>query len=371
MVFSSIPAYLDPSNWQQGLQQPNYQTGGSASISNPQLPPQGPPQQPPPPPLQGGGGGVGMGSIRPGSMADRARMANIPMPETAQKCPRCESTNTKFCYFNNYSPVQPRHFCKTCRRYWTRGGALRNVPVGGGCRRNKRSKGSSNTGTNNTSSTSKSPASSGTAGGNNSTSSSIPSGSNATGVVANLLGLASSQIPQFRFMAPLTSQFSDHYGGGGEIGLNYGGISTPVGTTSEMNFQLGSNLLLCGGGGAGVGSYMLQQQAQAQAQAQAHHQFPFLGGLDPSSTALLYPFHGADGGGGEPSSYVGGKLVNTSMLSELASVKMEDNNNNQDQSNLSRQFLGGIPGNDQQWSTTGTAWTDLSGFSSSSTSNPL
>ncbi|CAA6669373.1 unnamed protein product [Spirodela intermedia] len=47
---------------------------------------------------------------------------------------------TKFCYFNNYSLLQPRHFCKACRRYWTRGGALRNVPVGGGCRRNRRSK---------------------------------------------------------------------------------------------------------------------------------------------------------------------------------------------------------------------------------------
>ncbi|KAG8098298.1 hypothetical protein GUJ93_ZPchr0013g36119 [Zizania palustris] len=30
---------------------------------------------------------------------------------------------------------QPRHFCKTCRRYWTKGGALRNVPIGGGCRK--------------------------------------------------------------------------------------------------------------------------------------------------------------------------------------------------------------------------------------------
>ncbi|KAG9156496.1 hypothetical protein Leryth_027610 [Lithospermum erythrorhizon] len=37
--------------------------------------------------------------------------------------------NTKFCYYNNYSLSQPRHFCKTCRRYWTRGGALRNVPI--------------------------------------------------------------------------------------------------------------------------------------------------------------------------------------------------------------------------------------------------
>lgn len=53
------------------------------------------------------------------------------------KCPRCNSTNTKFCYYNNYNLTQPRHFCKTCRRYWTKGGALRNVPIGGGCRKNK------------------------------------------------------------------------------------------------------------------------------------------------------------------------------------------------------------------------------------------
>uniref|UniRef100_A0A0D9WX21 Dof zinc finger protein n=1 Tax=Leersia perrieri TaxID=77586 RepID=A0A0D9WX21_9ORYZ len=77
-------------------------------------------------------------AARPASMAERARMAKIPQPEPGLKCPRCESTNTKFCYFNNYSLIQPRHFCKACRRYWTRGGALRNVPVGGGCRRNKR-----------------------------------------------------------------------------------------------------------------------------------------------------------------------------------------------------------------------------------------
>lgn len=53
------------------------------------------------------------------------------------KCPRCDSINTKFCYYNNYNLTQPRHFCKTCRRYWTKGGALRNVPIGGGCRKNK------------------------------------------------------------------------------------------------------------------------------------------------------------------------------------------------------------------------------------------
>ncbi|KAJ6999854.1 hypothetical protein D5086_008068 [Populus alba] len=58
--------------------------------------------------------------------------------QQALKCPRCDSSNTKFCYYNNYSLSQPRHFCKACKRYWTRGGTLRNVPVGGGCRKNKR-----------------------------------------------------------------------------------------------------------------------------------------------------------------------------------------------------------------------------------------
>ncbi|XP_042421019.1 dof zinc finger protein DOF1.8-like isoform X2 [Zingiber officinale] len=66
-----------------------------------------------------------------------------PQPEQALKCPRCASTNTKFCYYNNYSLSQPRYFCKSCRRYWTQGGSLRNVPVGGGCRKNKKSSSSS------------------------------------------------------------------------------------------------------------------------------------------------------------------------------------------------------------------------------------
>ncbi|XP_058752683.1 dof zinc finger protein DOF1.5-like [Vicia villosa] len=52
-------------------------------------------------------------------------------------CPRCKSMETKFCYFNNYNVNQPRHFCKSCQRYWTAGGALRNVPVGAGRRKAK------------------------------------------------------------------------------------------------------------------------------------------------------------------------------------------------------------------------------------------
>ncbi|XP_075507946.1 dof zinc finger protein DOF3.4-like [Primulina tabacum] len=63
-----------------------------------------------------------------------------PEPEHLP-CPRCDSINTKFCYYNNYNFSQPRHFCKSCRRYWTHGGTLRDIPIGGGSRKNaKRSR---------------------------------------------------------------------------------------------------------------------------------------------------------------------------------------------------------------------------------------
>ncbi|KAK9678587.1 hypothetical protein RND81_11G221500 [Saponaria officinalis] len=66
----------------------------------------------------------------------KAAPAAAPLP-----CPRCHSMDTKFCYYNNYNLSQPRYFCKSCRRYWTRGGALRDVPVGGGSRKSaKRSR---------------------------------------------------------------------------------------------------------------------------------------------------------------------------------------------------------------------------------------
>jgi hypothetical protein len=65
-------------------------------------------------------------------MSAKARLARILQLDPELKCPRCDSTNTKFCYFNNYSLTQPRHFCHACGRYWTRGGALRSVPVGRG-----------------------------------------------------------------------------------------------------------------------------------------------------------------------------------------------------------------------------------------------
>ncbi|KAG0459267.1 hypothetical protein HPP92_022395 [Vanilla planifolia] len=60
-----------------------------------------------------------------------------PLKQLPLSCPRCSSTNTKFCYYNNYSLSQPRHLCKSCKRYWTQGGTLRNVPVGGSSRKKK------------------------------------------------------------------------------------------------------------------------------------------------------------------------------------------------------------------------------------------
>ncbi|KAF3513204.1 hypothetical protein F2Q69_00009229 [Brassica cretica] len=46
-------------------------------------------------------------------------------------CPRCNSDNTRFCYYNNYCVSQPRYTCKNCRRLWTHGGTLRNISAGG------------------------------------------------------------------------------------------------------------------------------------------------------------------------------------------------------------------------------------------------
>jgi len=69
----------------------------------------------------------------------RQQQQNQQQQSEPLKCPRCDSANTKFCYYNNYNKSQPRHFCRTCKRHWTKGGTLRNVPVGGG-RKNKRIK---------------------------------------------------------------------------------------------------------------------------------------------------------------------------------------------------------------------------------------
>ncbi|KAL1566184.1 dof zinc finger protein DOF5.6-like isoform X2 [Salvia divinorum] len=107
---------MDPSDWLQGTISEEIGAGMDSSSSP-----------------TGGGGDDILACSRP-MMERRLR----PQHELSLKCPRCDSTHTKFCYYNNYSLSQPRYFCKTCRRYWTKGGTLRNIPVGGGCRKNKK-----------------------------------------------------------------------------------------------------------------------------------------------------------------------------------------------------------------------------------------
>ncbi|XP_039069477.1 cyclic dof factor 1-like isoform X2 [Hibiscus syriacus] len=75
----------------------------------------------------------------PLSESSKNEEKTLKKPDKILPCPRCNSNETKFCYYNNYNVKQPRHFCKNCQRYWTAGGAMRNVPVGAGRRKAKSS----------------------------------------------------------------------------------------------------------------------------------------------------------------------------------------------------------------------------------------
>lgn len=347
MVFSSAPLYLDPPDWSQYQQAQQHGSGngigggsgsggGGGAHEVHQL------TQGQTPPRPDGGMQV---MVRPTSMADRARLAKLPQPEQALKCPRCDSLNTKFCYFNNYSLSQPRHFCKTCRRYWTRGGALRNIPVGGGCRRNKRSK-SAGSGT-----PSKSQ-----------TSTDLASSSTSTMVTNSSLPLihSASQLP---FMASLHMQPLSTTGGdytSTNIGLNFAGLTQPI---DAENYQVGSL-----SSSVGMEQWRIQQIQQ----------FPFFGGLENSGQQPvhgLYSFHGDHQGGSVASS--------AGLISQMASVKMEDSSQGL---NLGGQYLSAQRNDQYNWSRGGNAggdggnnggsggggWmTNLSGFNPSTSGNIL
>ncbi|KAL9683319.1 hypothetical protein QQ045_015139 [Rhodiola kirilowii] len=98
-------------------------------------------------PTKGSGDNIAITNPLSSSHSKQEKCKKITRPpndkdEASLNCPRCNSTNTKFCYYNNYNPSQPRHLCKACRRYWTHGGTLRNVPVGGSSRARKKNKSS-------------------------------------------------------------------------------------------------------------------------------------------------------------------------------------------------------------------------------------
>lgn len=274
------------------------------------------------------------------------------MPEAGLKCPRCESTNTKFCYFNNYSLTQPRHFCKTCRRYWTRGGALRSVPVGGGCRRNKRGKGNNR---------SRSPAV--TAAASNSTTSGgcggISPASTSTTASADVI-IGGHNLPPpgpsqlLPFLPPL------HNLGGyipSNIGLNLETSRKFCGIDTE--FQIGNTAI---GGGAILPNGIADRHWGLQ-------QFPFFSNnnLQASTQVGFYPLEGVQGTGDDYQ-----LLPKSSDSAQISAVKMEE----ADQGlNPSRNFSG-ISGSDQYWpgsgNGTGNPWgNDLSHGFSSSTSHLL
>ncbi|XP_059300515.1 dof zinc finger protein DOF3.6-like isoform X1 [Lycium ferocissimum] len=319
MVFSSFPVYLDHPNLHQ-LQQSDHQQAGNPGLENPQL------QTLQPPPMQVV---ASPGSIRPGSMVDRARLAKIPLPEAGLKCPRCDSTNTKFCYFNNYNLSQPRHFCKTCRRYWTRGGALRSVPVGGGCRRNKRSKSSNNNSTK-------------TAGSNNNSTGERQIGTASTSTSASPSSCNTEIIngrhhfphEQSTQLTPLMAAFQN-------LNHHYGGFHPPslVSTNNngaalgqEMGFQIGGN------------NTNNSNNLSAPSGGSDHQwRLPSL-----AANTNLYPFQQGEG------------------------IESSSGNNisHDDQGlNSTKQFLGTMENNNQYWG--GNAWTGFSGLNSSSSAGHL
>ncbi|CAE5958478.1 unnamed protein product [Arabidopsis arenosa] len=71
------------------------------------------------------------------TITSEEKTTELKKPDKILPCPRCNSADTKFCYYNNYNVNQPRHFCRKCQRYWTAGGSMRTVPVGSGRRKNK------------------------------------------------------------------------------------------------------------------------------------------------------------------------------------------------------------------------------------------
>uniref|UniRef100_A0A803L8L6 Dof zinc finger protein n=1 Tax=Chenopodium quinoa TaxID=63459 RepID=A0A803L8L6_CHEQI len=124
MAHSSLQVCMDSSDWLQGTMSEEISTGLDSSSSP-------------------SGGTTTTECMLAAACSSRAGAPLMerrlrPPHDQHLKCPRCDSTHTKFCYYNNYSLSQPRYFCKTCRRYWTKGGTLRNIPVGGGCRKNNK-----------------------------------------------------------------------------------------------------------------------------------------------------------------------------------------------------------------------------------------
>ncbi|GFQ07048.1 dof zinc finger protein dof2.4 [Phtheirospermum japonicum] len=218
MVFSSIPAYLDPSNWQQ---QQNHQIIGSSSGSANPLQVAGGPH---PPPLHTHGG--------PGGRFDPARV-------DGRAGPAREHTHAR------NRPEMPSLRVDQHKSAAAAGGTKGPSPPPAPSLR----RAADRTQTNNDNNNNINPSS---------TSSIDPTNGGGSAGAANMLGL-----PPLRFMSPLAHQLTESFAGD-HMGLgNYSGITAPA---AEMGFHGGD------GGGGNIEPWRLQQQAQ---------QFPVLGWFGP------------------------------------------------------------------------------------------
>ena len=295
--------------------------------------------------------------------------------------------------------TQPRHFCKACRRYWTRGGALRNVPVGGGCRRNKRS-------------SSKSSSGGGGGSGGSSSKSCLTSPSTLLGgdriplhmdlVSTSSLGPTIPGLPSAgggtgmsSFMASLQNIAQL---GMGNLGLTFGGA---LNTLPHHSLEgLGG---LNGSGSDGSG---LTENRHHHNLDQFHHlnpnnstntqvQFPnFLEGFEiPGSSEMFNTSYQndqiGDNNNDDENQQQSNDDIPKSCSSQFAPIKMESDR--QEGFNLHKQFINNISssdnnnnqvtGNNQFWgvnnttnintSAATTMWTDLSGLNSSSSNHLL
>ncbi len=59
-----------------------------------------------------GDGGAGENAHLGSREGKGDKSMKLPRPEGIARCPRCDSEDTKFCYYNNYNVKQPRYFCK-------------------------------------------------------------------------------------------------------------------------------------------------------------------------------------------------------------------------------------------------------------------
>ncbi|KAI5657117.1 hypothetical protein M9H77_25910 [Catharanthus roseus] len=313
-------------------------------------------------------------------------------PPPPQKCPRCDSNNTKFCYYNNYSLTQPRYFCKTCRRYWTQGGTLRNVPVGGGCRKGKRPKTSSSS----TSSTT-TPSSSSTGQRDTPvTRSSLPNPSPPPPAVPPVPLQQQLQLPPHLIQTISGLPTSQSLRNLGWAGYGHGHAPPPTSSlyhssggllsslTAMQSFNrpqtrinpplmnlggnsTGSNMPIFHGGGfnfPSTNSMIRSHQQQVQVQPQMHQSIGYQGMINDQdrdeSEPLIYPPE-QNLGGGQPSP----AAATTTLISSWNNHGDNNNNANPSGSSSSLNFWNNSSGGGSASSGNPNQWPNLPGFGSS------